>query len=338
MDMNIHDIARKTIEKQRAVWATGGRAQFYKWANWTVDALFYNVQCVPPELWDRCTYEKIPEQSIIVLERKPDRSHPSGRTFRLEEYRPVAIDSMNKTGICALVIAGVGSSALGTVTLAADVADAIGGHVRVAGIVTGEGRRDLVRQGMEGWFVMRVANQWYQLAEGVLDQLKIVVSRSLGLPTRAIDELFGTLLEVERNFVPEESTEIVRLIATAPDLKLVVAHSKGGLYLSSALYSLLDQHREFAAKVAKELTFVTLGAVIYPPELFCDSVRQFIGELDVFGEMNSRQHIEKTVIPGVMHYLNACVPFHMNCQKVLRSHFAPLLASLATPVKEELAK
>ncbi|MBS1190945.1 MAG: hypothetical protein H6R10_2737 [Rhodocyclaceae bacterium] len=303
-----------------------------KWRNWSFDAMFYDIGCVPPELWSQLTSHKTPEGSIVLLKRVPGMAGTEARTFQLLHYGK--IDDVKMEGITALAIAGVGSSALGTVALAIDVADALGGEVTVAGIVTGEGRKDVAEEGMGGWYVLREANLIRQAMENWLDTTKIWLDRAMGIPARLVDQLFNVHI-TDTDLKLPESTDIIRFLENAKDLKLVVAHSKGGFYLANALSLLADEARKSdgGKKRLEALldgkSIVTLGAVIYPPTEFYRCMHQFIGELDAFGMMNSRERVERTVIPGVMHHLNTALPMHMSCNKVLRSHFPELISLVA---------
>jgi hypothetical protein len=72
---------------------------------------------------------------------------------------------------------------------------------------------------------------------------------------------------------------------------------------------------------------VTLGAVVnIPPDLFDFHTYQFLGQFDLFGQLNSDRDplllgqitIPHEVIPGVGHHLNPHVPGFMSVDKVLQ--------------------
>lgn len=313
-------------------------SEFGKWGNWTFDAIFYNISRVPADLWSECTSKHVPEGSIVVLTRIADATATNGRTFILSHYEK-ATDVKDLDTLTCIAIAGVGSSALGTVALAVDVADAIGGNVTVAGIVTGEGRGDVREEGTDGWFVMRPGNLGRQWFDNMLGFMKLSLNRTLGIPMRITEQMTGDIEAFSKNFLPKslsdidakstESNETVYLLENAKNLKLVVAHSKGGLYLAKALCMLVEDKTkaDLIEVLGKRLTIVTLGAVIYAPAQLSGCMHQFLGELDSFGMMNSRLSVEKTIVPGVMHHMNTALPLHMNCSKVLQSHFPELINS-----------
>jgi hypothetical protein len=318
---------------------------FGDWGNWFFDTIFYDVRRVPPQIWSKCRFDNVPENSVVVLERIPGHtpSEPSTFKFTIHPNSHKIHDEEIKK-IAAVAIAGVGSSALGTVALAIDVADAIGGHVMVAGIVSGEGRHDAGEEGFGGWYWLRPENIAQQWMGNLSRLLQVSLDRTLGIPTSLTNKYFNSAIDAMpgagmSNPKLLESDSLLNFLESAENLQLVVAHSKGALYLADALSKLAKKWHESEQKSdakskqdthgsmsehIKHIDFVTLGAVIYPPREFCGQVHQFIGELDAFGALNSRLLVEKTIIPGVGHHLNTAVPMHMDCSKVLQSHIPQL--------------
>ena len=302
------------------------------WPYWMFDVLFYNVRRVPPELWNSCTFRKTPEDSIIILKRTRDRSAIFGRRFELSCYKEIKdIPNTDMDAVRTVALAGVGSSGLGAVALAIDVADAVADRTSddvqiVAAIVTGDGSRNVLAEALEGWYVLGEANINRQRLLGLSDIIKIWLDRSFGIPAKVCDQLDSfSKMAMEMDLNLPESTLVSEFIQNAKNLKLVIGHSKGCLYLNNALCKIADDARDDPGKqaglvqIAKRLTIVTLGAVIFAPSEFDDSIHQFIGEYDALGAMNSRPRMKHTVIPGVMHHLNTAIPMHMDCNKVLNS-------------------
>ncbi|MDN7676719.1 hypothetical protein QZM22_30635 [Burkholderia oklahomensis] len=322
-------------------WSAAGWGDLAAWRGWHMirelptwafDVLFYNVSRIPPDLWNDCGFQRAPEDSIMVIKRTRDRSASYGRKFNLSCYKGITeIPQAEIDAIGTVTLAGVGSSALGAVALAIDVADAIAEQVRddtltVAAIVTGQGGRNVLQEAIGGWYVLGEANINRQRLLGFSDIVKVWLDRNLGVPTKVSDQmdLFAQIAARMDLDLPE-STLVSEFIKSAKALRLVVGHSKGCLYLNNALSKIADDahgdsgKEKELAQIARRLTIVTLGAVIFTPAEFENSIHQYIGEYDALGALNSRQRMKHTVVPGVMHHLNTAIPMHMNCRKVLES-------------------
>ena len=127
---------------------------------------------------------------------------------------------------CTLVVAGVGSSALGSAALARNVADAI--QAPVVAVVSGYGLADVAAEALGGfvWFgalnSVRHSFEWLdRLREsGVIADPSLSAGLSINLPTQQ-----------------SKDTRSVQALLSHPDLSfnLLVGHSKGNLVLSEAL-------------------------------------------------------------------------------------------------------
>ena len=238
------------------------------------DSVFYDVGSLTSD--DRkvlapLTFE---EGDIIVVS-------PSGAGQKIRHYKHT-FRFMNKEGqnIRAIVLAGVGSSVLGTAALARNVADTY--NFDVAGIVTGYGGSDLLTEALGGWFV------------------------------------FGALERAGRRFdneriakTPDVATLVDILLTNPPQLELLVGHSKGSLLIDFVMQWFLDELQEIPDSryedLFNRLDIVTLGAVVSLPERFTN-VRQFMGELDEFGGANSHQGVRFKEVAGAWHHLNPQLP------------------------------
>lgn len=275
------------------------------------DRAFYDVRSLTPDDWNILSPLNYREGEIIVVS-------PSGAGRKIRRYQN-ALRFMNKEGqdIRAIVLAGVGSSVLGTAALARNVADTY--NYPVAGIVTGYGGSDLITEALGGWFVFgqldRAANTIETLSTTLPDKAaKEDVDKKISAGNRLEDRISNT---------PDVATLVDILLANPPNLELLVGHSKGSLLIDFALGRFVNEFQGDDEDLFERLKIVTLGAVVSPPEQFT-KVRQIIGALDWFGGMNSNQRIlplaEK--VPGAWHHLNPEFSFHLNVSKALRGNFA----------------
>lgn len=254
--------------------------------------------------------------------------------------------------IDAVVVAGVGSSAIGTASLARNLADYL--KRPVAGIVSGCGVEDVISEGFGGWFGLGAINAAIdsgqkaqdKMIEQATESVKILQT-SLNISTQISKQIAGQIynfspsqleskfpklnyganfyentiaaykrspVEAIADFVTDSfirSSDIEALKALLVDdskINLLVGHSKGSLIISSALYKLERSLKELPA-----LHVLTLGAVVRFPEQLND-VKQYLGEIDVLGKMNSRNlhQINHQLVPNAWHTLNpnldGCMP------------------------------
>ncbi len=275
------------------------------------DRAFYDVGSLTPDETNQLSPVNFREGEVIVVS-------PRGAGRKIRRYQN-ALRFMNKEGqdIRAIVLAGVGSSVLGTAALARNVADTY--NYDVAGIVTGYGGSDLITEALGGWFVF-----------GNLDRAaNIMETLSTTLPDKVAKEDVGTEistgngLEDRISNTPDVAALVDILLANPPNLELLVGHSKGSLLIDFALGRFVDEFQGDDEDLFEHLKIVTLGAVVSPPEQFT-KVRQIIGALDWFGSMNSNRSIlplaEK--VPGAWHHLNPQFSFHLDVSKALRGNFA----------------
>jgi hypothetical protein len=238
------------------------------------DSVFYDVGSLTLDDWEALAPLTFEEGDIVVVP-------PSGAGQKIRHYKHT-FRYMNKEGqnIRAIVVAGVGSSVLGTAALARNVADTY--NFDVAGIVTGYGGSDLITEALGGWFVF-----------GALDRA-------------------GLRFDNERIAKTPDVATLVNILLNDPSqLELLVGHSKGSLLIDFVLQWFLDELQDVPdshyENLFNRLNIVTLGAVVSLPERFTN-VRQFMGELDDFGEANSHQGVRYKKVPGAWHHLNPQLP------------------------------
>ncbi|MGB6768055.1 MAG: hypothetical protein WBE50_08180 [Methyloceanibacter sp.] len=241
------------------------------------------------------------EGSIVVVP-------PSNSDRKIRHYKR-ALRFMNKEGptICAIAIAGVGSSPLGTAALARAVADAL--DTDVAGIITGYGLSDVMAEALGGWFAFSAADRIRYTMEKFFERMRATMPA--GIVTAEGDASPSTLSEI--------------LLADPPELEYLVTHGKGSLVASRALQQYVEDLEGDNSKLFKRLRITTLGAVVDLPTQF-KSVKQYLGTLDWFGTANSNLGVMHERVPGAGHHLNQSLLYHMSVTSLLNGGVAPRLS------------
>ena len=285
-----------------------GREAFlegFRQRNAFLDYLFYDIGVITPDEARRLSPRLAAEGAILLVP-------PSGRGAA---KICLGIDSFIEAGgadVATLVVAGVGSSALGSAAFARNVADAVGEPV--AAVVSGYGLADVATEALGGFF-------WF----GMLNQLRHSFER------------FDRFLEpkVVAQASPEESASqaFVRLskdtqtvLALLGDRRfsftLLAGHSKGNLVLSEALYELRDRDAARIDELASTVRLVTVSARIAMPPPFADVI-DVMGEWDWFGGLNSRPDIKADrIAPSAWHHTNTEIPFHLPVTAMMRDVLA----------------
>ncbi len=203
---------------------------------------------------------------------------PSGTGRKLRYYKQTQqFLNQESRDIRAIVVAGVGSSAYGTVALARNVADTY--DFDVAGIVAGYGGLNLQTEALGGYFLLGLQER------AGLRSAKIVSSTA------------------------DVKTLVDILLADPPQLEHLVGHSKGSLLIDFALEQFVEQLQDAPDPsrydpLIERLDIVTLGAVVSPHKRFSRNVRQFMGQLDHLGWLNSHLDVTYNEVSGAGHHLN----------------------------------
>jgi len=306
--------------------------------NQAADSFFYDIDALDPAEREMLSPYANLKGTIIVVSPRTNgggiRHYKSALGFMLEEGNRIEL----------LVIAGVGSSALGTAALARNVAD----HYNrdVAGIVTGYGMTDVVLEALGGWFYYGAIDRLrYKVEQGV-DRLFTpqVPAASPEVRAAALGKEADEKCLVPDPGYPMGSFDVLGnsdvrtlrdiLLAGPPRLRLLIGHSKGNLLISfvlnhmkGELESMADELRHAHHPLFNGLSVVTLGAVVgIPTATFGLRTYQFLGQFDLLGQLNSDRDfpffgkiaIEHEVIPRVGHHLNPKIPFFMSVDEVLR--------------------
>jgi hypothetical protein len=213
----------------------------------------------------------------------------------------------------AVVVAGVGSSVIGTAALARNVANVYG--IPVAGVVSGYGAADLISEAFGGWFFY-----------GATDAIKQKMRESMNAwwDIFRLPENANTKLQTQANskYLGKDIEALFSLLdKSPPNLSLLVGHSKGDLLLDYALERFALQQNGKSHKYFDALNIATFGAVSDMPREF-NKVFQFLGAIDWFGGSNSRFDIPHIMVPNAWHHLNTDLPYHLSVEQVLRENIA----------------
>ena len=307
--------------------------------NQVADAFFYDVSSLTAQ--ERLALSLRPwiDQKGGILVVSPGSSSES-----IQHYKHPLDFIINGSALVeAIVVAGVGSSALGTAALARNVADTYG--IRVAGIVSGYGMSDVMLEGLGGWFLYGKIDQLRFDLEGGMKDFNALLSKAFpngcnGMPLLKnldfpIDDYVPPSLDISHL---NEIMLVRYLNTTKPKMKikLLLGHSKGSLLISSALNHLNQELMDVAGKngdkpdlTMHNLVVVTVGAVTDIPLTLAPQQFQFLGDLDMIGRTNSRSRNgsisnDATWIPGAGHHLNTKIPGFLDLKSVLKQYVSTL--------------
>ena len=317
---------------------------FWHQINIECDKIFYDVGALTDDeiillennqyIVEGCMLVVPPSEDIIAL-NKEYKGEKSIKNFSISDF--LTRQKNHDTQIDAVVVAGVGSSAVGTAALARSLANYLGRCV--AGIVSGRGLTDVVSEGMGGWFGLGVLNAMVNTGEKLHQQMAKGTkqwSEMLGTYVNLLPQVLGrnkkrgqagVLFDTNSVSDNDPMAEKLLLVNEVPDLffkpddyktledillqenspvRILVGHSKGNLMLSRALYNVVQKQSD------KPLHVVTLGAVVWFPKQYSD-VKQYLGDIDVLGKMNSRNldEIPYQSVKNAWHTLNPMYDGHM---------------------------
>lgn len=257
--------------------------------NALLDWMFYDVGVVTDAEATRLGPSLAAEGAMLIV--PPSGGAPLSLCCSIDEFI-----ANGGAEVRTLVVAGVGSSALGAAALGRNVADAIGSPV--AAVVSGYGLADLASEALGGFF-------WFGTLNAIRHSFEwLDRERESGLiddPDGATSPL-GVLSMVRGS----KDTRTVRHLLTHPDLSfdLLVGHSKGNLVLSEALFAIQAQQPARLKALARKIRIVTLSAKIAMPSAF-KTVIDVMGQIDILGALNSRLTIPADVmLRGVGHHTN----------------------------------
>jgi len=301
--------------------------------NEVIDALFYDVGSLSlDEKKGLSPLSDLKGTVIVVPPRAAKdqviRHYPSPLRFMVEEGDDIE----------AMVIAGVGSSVLGTAALARNVADYY--TCTVAGIVTGYGLSDMVEEALGGWFFYGALDRFrFRVDQGLQAMLTPLPSASTMEPNAA-DRNGSVAFPAGVFGIGNSDVGTLRdiLLARPAKLRLLLGHSRGNLligfvlnYMRDELEGLIDAPDGGRNPLAG-LNVVTLGAVVdLPTRMFKLHTYQFLGEYDWLGQMNSDRNrlgeiASSITVAAAGHHLNPAFPFAMRVGEVLKQVELPVRA------------
>jgi hypothetical protein len=270
-------------------------SSFAQFGNDALDRIFYNVK---PRDLERSAMLSGTQGSIVYV--------PADENAPLVEVADATELLLNEeySDVGAISVAGVGSSAIGAVGLARDVADATG--VAVAAVVSGSGALDVVWQGLGGWYFLREDNQLEFFLEKTRNSLLMAGMVPGFEPFIESWDSIGS------------GPDIVTLKSLLrknrlKQLKWIVGHSKGNLVISSALSELV---LEKSLMPMKGVDIVLLSAVTaLPPDI--GRQHQYLGTWDDLGAVNSRIAVPYVPVIGAKHWLNRDLPMHLDAREMI---------------------
>lgn len=262
--------------------------------NAVLDAVFYDIGVVTAEETKGLAFWLAREGTIL-------RVTPSGQEPLRLFLTPENYFSENDGPAAALVVAGVGSSALGAAAFARNVADALGEPV--VAVVSGYGLADVLTEALGGFFLFGGLNSLRHLFEP-LDAVTKMFTHTERLPELG---QIGPWARASK----DTETVIALLKDKRFGARMLVGHSKGNLVLSEALYAIAAEDEMLAKAMGNVLRIVTISAKIGMPPYF-NKVLDVMGAWDWFGALNSRPDIPADyTVPRAWHSTNRDFPMDM---------------------------
>ncbi len=286
--------------------ATGGMAGWpgpalaaFAHRNAALDGIFYDIGTVMPEEVKQLQPWLAREGALLIVP-------PSGKGILTPCDGIEQFAQAGGTEVRILVVAGVGSSALGAAAFARNVADAF--DMPVAALVSGYGLSDLLSEAIGGFFWFRGVNKARYVFERLHESLRAMVG----------DERNFQMSGVAANLARESSDTKV-LVSVLSDKRfsfsLLAGHSKGNFVISEALYELATTTDERL----RMTQIVTVSAVVPMPPRFVDRISNVIGQLDWFGGFNSVAALGlASRVPGAWHHTNTKLCYHLPVTKVFQ--------------------
>ena len=275
----------------------------FRQRNAVLDYLFYDLGALDPGEASHLAPRYAAEGAILYV--PPGRDSLVHLWPDVDAFRASRLD----TDAHALVVAGVGSSALGAAAFARNVADATGRPALA--VVSGYGLADLLSEAVGGFFLYGWLNGLRQILEPLDDLTRPGTDRLHGLSGAAIGAARASL----------DVRTLAQLVGHR-SFDLLVGHSKGNLVIAEALEILAGSDPARARALAARTHIVTISAKIFMPRPFL-RVTDVMGGLDGFGLLNSRPSIPTDVpVAGAWHHTNTELPFHLPVERTLRSVLA----------------
>lgn len=273
----------------------------FKYSNAMADWAFYDVGALTLSEFNYLVNEKTVEGSVLI-------ALPEGeKNFGIVKYQDFkSLKSGKGKPLQRLSIAGVGSSDVGAAAFARTLANYY--QEPVGAIVAGYGVADILQEALGGWFVLGGVNRVMSMFEKTMVQ-----PWSGGSSKIKTDSALAEVTEKS----PDTHTLLELIKDTDRDLLSIAGHSKGCLSIALALHTLEKEGKTAAIEKAKELEVITVSSVVDLPDGY-ENVRQYIGDIDWFGGLNSRPNVERINVKGAWHHLNTRFPYHFDLVDVLQ--------------------
>ncbi|MFN4207383.1 MAG: cell envelope biogenesis protein OmpA [Agrobacterium albertimagni] len=268
--------------------------------NTGMDALYYDVKALSA---DEAFYisDSLASEGLIMIVPPTGGGMltlcDSVEEFRLRGGREVR----------AMAVAGIGGSAIGAAAFARNVADAI--DAPVAAVVSGYGLGDILNEAIGGAFLFG----WLGHVRSNLEVIDDVVGRpKLGAYGKRDEET-----DTSRRTGLDADTVSTLLADPTLSFTLIAGHSRGNRVIADALYALKASDPGRIETLANTARIVTFGGRIKMPEAFTEVI-DVVGELDWFGELNSRPKIATDIkVPFCGHSTNTDLPTALKVTRIL---------------------
>ena len=266
--------------------------EYFRERNAALDTFFYDISVITKEDAARLAPQYAAKGSIVV-------SHPTKTGHAVELFASIEAFAEHYTAqISALVVAGVGSSALGAAAFACNVANAVGRPV--AAVVSGYGVTDVIQEGLGGYYCFGFLNT-------LREDSSTFPAIDAGILFKPVEEKFEDLAWHTK----DTETVLELLKDTRFNFTLLAGHSKGNLILSEALYALQAQDKTRFEAIYNKTNIITFSAVIKMPE--GTQIIDVIGAKDILGAINSRPSIKPDmVVAGAGHHTNTQIPGYLS--------------------------
>lgn len=316
--LGLTQFARSLSFPERVRHRTMRNAALEPWRlrNTGIDALYYDVKALTA---DETFYisDCIASQGLIMIV-PPTGGGMLTLCDSVEEFR-----LRGGRNVRAMAVAGIGGSAIGAAAFARNVADAI--DAPVAAVVSGYGLGDIVNEAIGGAFLFG----WLGHIRNNLEVIDDVVGRpKLGAYGKRDQETDG-----ERKTGLDADTVSTLLSDPTLSFTLIAGHSRGNRVIADALYALKASDPGRLETLANTARVVTFGGRIKMPEAFTEVI-DVVGELDWFGELNSRPQIPTDIkVPFCGHSTNTDLPASLQVTRIL----GKILHGTAAPAESATA-
>lgn len=300
--LGLTQFARSLSFPERVRHRTMRNAALEPWRlrNAGIDALYYDVKALTS---DETFYisDSIASEGLIMI------VPPTGGGMLTLCDSVEEISLRGGRDVRAMAVAGIGGSAIGAAAFARNVADAI--DAPVAAVVSGYGLGDIVNEAIGGAFLFG----WLGHVRSNLEVIDDVVGRpKLGAYGKRDEDT-----DANRRTGLDADTVSTLLSDPALSFTLITGHSRGNRVIADALYALKARDPGRIETLANTARIVTFGGRIKMPEAFREVI-DVVGELDWFGEMNSRPKIAADIkVPFCGHSTNTDMPTALQVTKIL---------------------